>query len=292
MKQVTISIIIPAYNAAKHLERVFLRIPVLLFDQIKNIYVVNDGSTDSTASVIEKLSKQYKKIIPVQFVQNQGYGAAVQNALLLCRNDGSDYAICLHADGQYPPEVIEVFVKHMFRGKIDILQGSRIASGTALTGGMPLYKFIAGKTLTFLENAVFGLHLSDYHSGFLLYSRNALNRLDFELLSTQFDFDLEIIASARATKLSISELPIPTRYADEISYLNPIVYGLQVLLVLIKFMTGYYAKKKCKTSTLNSQSRPEIANISLISTPNKSTPAGTPKRLPAGGLPEVPLRGI
>jgi hypothetical protein len=123
---------------------------------------------------------------------------------------------------------------------IDILQGSRIASGTALSGGMPVYKYIANRVLTFFENRVFGLSMSDYHSGMLLYSRTALAKLPFDRLSDSFDFDLEVIASGRAAGLHIAEQPIPTRYAGEVSHLNPITYGLRVVGVMLKYLVGRY----------------------------------------------------
>jgi hypothetical protein len=94
--------------------------------------------------------------------------------------------------------------------------------------------------LTFIENVAFGLKMSDYHSGFILYSSKALQTINFERLSTSFDFDLEMIASARAKRLTISELPIPTRYAGEKSYLNPVTYGMRVLMVIGKFLLGFY----------------------------------------------------
>jgi hypothetical protein len=125
---------------------------------------------------------------------------------------------------------------------LDLLQGSRLASGTALAGGMPLYKFLAGKALTRIENGAFGLRMSDYHSGFIMYSSRCLAALPFDGLSNSFDFDLEAIASARAKGLSVGELPIPTRYAGERSYLNPVEYGLRVLRVVARYKTGYYHK--------------------------------------------------
>jgi len=103
-----------------------------------------------------------------------------------------------------------------------------------------MYKFVAGKALGWLENRVFGLDLTDYHSGFLFYSRRALNAIPFHRLSSSFDFDLEMIASAQQCGLRIGELGIPTHYGDEKSYLNPITYGLRVLRVLFKYKTGQY----------------------------------------------------
>jgi hypothetical protein len=105
---------------------------------------------------------------------------------------------------------------------------------------MPVYKYLANRTLTFFENIVFGLSLSDYHSGMLLYSRKALDTLPFERLSASFDFDLEVIALARGRGLVISEMPIPTRYAEEQSYLNPVSYGFRVLGVMARFLAKRY----------------------------------------------------
>jgi hypothetical protein len=106
---------------------------------------------------------------------------------------------------------------------------------------MPLYKYVAGRLLTAIENRVLGLRLTDYHSGFLVYSRKALETLPFHRLSTGFDFDLEVIASARAAGMKVGEKPIPTRYAGERSYLNPVTYGLRVLWVLVKYKIGRYS---------------------------------------------------
>ena len=105
---------------------------------------------------------------------------------------------------------------------------------------MPLYKVVGGKVLTRLENRAFRLSLTDYHSGFLVYSRRAVQSLPFDTLSTYFDFDLEVIASARARGLAIGELPIPTRYADEVSHLNPVWYGLRCLRVVARYRLGRY----------------------------------------------------
>ena len=132
----------------------------------------------------------------------------------------------------------------MVARQISLLQGSRIASGTALSGGMPLYKYVAGRLLTALENRCFCLDMTDYHSGFLIYDQTCLQALPFHRMSSSFDFDLEAIASALSLGLSVGELPIPTRYADEKSHLKPVAYGIRVPWVLAKFKTGYYGKSE------------------------------------------------
>jgi glycosyltransferase involved in cell wall biosynthesis len=240
MADPTVSIFIPAYNAVSHIRSVIDRVPPRLWRQIQKVWIINDGSSDGTEGVVEALSRLYEAIHPVQWAANRGYGAAVQQGLSLCRDDGCDYAACVHADGQYPPEAIADFVEAMQSNRIDLMQGSRIASGTALSGGMPLYKYAAGRLLTVLENAAFGLRLTDYHSGFLVYSRKCLEKLPFHRLSAGFDFDLEVIASARTRGLAIGELPIPTRYAGEVSHLKPLNYGCRVLWVMAKYLAGYY----------------------------------------------------
>jgi hypothetical protein len=123
---------------------------------------------------------------------------------------------------------------------LDLLQGSRIASGTALSGGMPLYKYAANALLNVIENHTLKLSMTDYHSGYLVYGPRAL-ALPFRALSDSFDFDLELIASCRARGLAVGEAPIPTHYGDEVSHLSPISYGLRVLRVMWNYRRGRYA---------------------------------------------------
>jgi len=238
----SVSIIIPAYNASCTLHPLIDRFPPGLWPHIRNIWIINDGSKDKTGAVIEALAQEKKMIKPVHFPQNRGYGAVMRKGLALCRDDGCGFAACVHADGQYPPEAVLPFVKSMAALKTDLMQGSRLADPgwSAIKGGMPVYKFIAGKILVSLENAVFGLRMTDYHSGFLVYSRKCLDELPFGNLSASFDFDLEIIALARAKGLSVGEMPVPARYAGEKSYLNPLGYGLRVLRVMMRYKAGYY----------------------------------------------------
>jgi glycosyltransferase involved in cell wall biosynthesis len=235
-----LGIFIPAYNAAATLPEVLARIPKDLWGDIGAVTVIDDGSRDGTAAVAEGLRALYPKLRVHRFERNQGYGMAVRRGLGFCRESGCEYSVCLHADGQYPPEKLVPFLAYMRRQRVDVLQGSRHSEGTARAGGMPLYKIAAGKALTWMENRCFGLEMTDYHSGFLMYSRRALRSLPFERLSLYFDFDLEVIASAQALGLKIAELPIPTRYAGEKSYLNPVRYGFRVLRVMARYRMGRY----------------------------------------------------
>lgn len=240
MSNPSLSIFIPAYNAAKTLPAVVERIPTELWAEIGVVTVINDGSADDTATVVKSLATRFPKLHLHSFEKNRGYGHAARRGLGFCRESGSEYSACLHADGQYPPEQLGQFLVTMQRQRLDLLQGSRHKDGTARAGGMPLYKIFAGRTLTWMENRCFDLELTDYHSGFIMYSRKALRTIPFEKLSRYFDFDLEVIATACALGLKIHELAIPTRYAEEKSYLNPMRYGLSTLKVMAKYRLGRY----------------------------------------------------
>jgi glycosyltransferase involved in cell wall biosynthesis len=217
-----ISIVMPAYNAEAHIEGVFERIPAQLWQDVEHVWAVDDGSNDATGEILDALADKNAKIRPLHFNRNRGYGAALKKGLALCREDGCAMAVCLHADGQYAPEIIPDAARDMRLRSLDVMQGSRIASKTALSGGMPLYKFIANRALTFFENRVLRLSLTDYHSGMLFYSRRALETLPFDTFSDSFDFDVEVIVSARANALLIGELPVPTPYGTEISHVRSI----------------------------------------------------------------------
>jgi len=235
------AIFIPAYNAAKTIGSVLERIPEAFWPTVAQVIVINDGSTDDTDAVVRALAERFPKVRLVSQPTNRGYGAAVRRGLRLCLETGADFVVCLHADGQYPPEKLPEFVPFMAAHGVDVLQGSRHKDGTARAGGMPRYKVISGHLLTWLENRTFGLQMTDYHSGFMLYSRRAVETIPFDGLSTYFDFDLEVIASARARGLVVAELGIPTRYGDEESHLNPIWYGLRCLRVMARYRLGRYA---------------------------------------------------
>jgi glycosyltransferase involved in cell wall biosynthesis len=240
VSDLAVCLFIPAYNAQHTLADVIARIQSADWQIIRRVFIVNDGSTDSTMARGSELSATNPKVTLISFPANKGYGAAVKQGIESCKSLNPDFCVCLHADGQYPPEKIGEFISFMKDNSVDVLQGSRHRDGTALDGNMPFYKFALGKIIVQLENTIFGLRMTDYHSGYLFYSRRALSEIPFERLSSSFDFDLEVIASARARNLKIEELAIPTHYGQETSYLNPITYGLRVLRVLLRYARGFY----------------------------------------------------
>jgi len=234
-------VVIPAYNAARHITSVLERVAKLRFLGLERVLVVDDGSRDDTARLVQQADGFGSLIELIRRPQNGGYGAAMKDGLAAARAQRPELLACVHADGQYAPEALPGLITAMQQRSLDLLQGSRIASGTALSGGMPLYKYVANAALNLLENHTLDLALTDYHSGYLLYGPRAL-ALPFAKLSSSFDFDLEVIASAKSHGLQVGEAPVPTHYGDEISHLNPITYGLRVLRVMWNFRRGRYAR--------------------------------------------------
>jgi len=202
--------------------------------------VVNDGSTDGTAAVLERLRERFPTLVALNHPVNRGYGAAQKTLLGYALEHGADVGIVLHSDGQYSPELIPELLRPFDEDTADLVQGSRMLGGGALKGRMPLYKFAANKALTALENWAFGLKLAEYHSGYMLYSRKTMEAIRFQKLSDSFDFDLEMIVMAHIGKLRIAEIAIPTIYAGEVSHLNPIGYGMRVLGIVANFKRGKY----------------------------------------------------
>jgi glycosyltransferase involved in cell wall biosynthesis len=233
-------VLMPAYNAGGTIEKVFARIPSEARQRIRRYVVVNDGSTDDTAAALARLQNEFSNLVVLTHSPNKGYGEAEKTLLRYALREGADVGIVLHSDGQYSPEKIIDLLDPFDRDMADLVQGSRVLGGGALRGGMPLYKLIANKTLTAIENLAFGLKLAEYHSGYMLYTRRALEIIPFEKLSGSFDFDLEMIVLAHVRGLRIAEIPIPTIYAGEKSHLHPIQYGLDVLSVVWDYRRGKY----------------------------------------------------
>jgi glycosyltransferase involved in cell wall biosynthesis len=235
-------ILMPAYNAAGTIEKVFERIPAAARDRIRRYVVVNDGSTDGTEAALGRLRARFPSLVTLRHTVNLGYGAAQKTLLAYAMEHRADVGIVLHSDGQYSPESIPELLRPFDDGSADIVQGSRLLGGGALKGGMPLYKFIANKTLTGIGNWAFGLKMAEYHSGYMLYARKAIAAIPFQKLSNSFDFDLEMIVMAHTGNLRLVEIAIPTIYAGEVSHLKPIEYGFRVLRVVRDYKLGKYDK--------------------------------------------------
>ncbi len=234
-------VVIPAYNAGPHLRGVVDRLHGASVAAFERVVIVDDGSRDNTVDIAADLARLHADVTVVRRAANGGYGAALKDGLHAAVGFRATHVACVHADGQYSPEALPRLLLDMQTRKLDLLQGSRVAGGTALAGGMPVYKYVGNMALNVLENRVLGLTMTDYHSGYLLYGPRALEKLPFSRLSDSFDFDLEVIAAACAHGLAVGESPIPTHYGEEVSHLNPLTYGLRVLRVMWRYQWGHYA---------------------------------------------------
>jgi glycosyltransferase involved in cell wall biosynthesis len=170
--------------------------------------------------------------------QNRGYGGNQKTCYIEALRSGADVVVMVHPDNQYDSTLVPQMIEAILHGSADIVLGSRLLSGTALSGGMPWWKFVANRFLTVVENAAFGLRLSEYHTGFRAYSRRLLETLPFLLNSDNFVFDQEIMAQAVCFGFRVGEIPVPTRYFAEASSVNferSVEYGLDVLKLVARF---------------------------------------------------------
>jgi glycosyltransferase involved in cell wall biosynthesis len=233
------AIVIPSYRAEKTLSSVLKRIPAGFWDNGIAI-IVNDKSPDNTGEVAESLRNHWAGLHVVHHEVNKGYGGAQKTGLKRGLDlDASVFAV-VHSDGQYAPEIVLDLMKPILEGKAEIVQGSRIAGGGALRGGMPYIRYIPNRVLTFLENLVFGTRMAEFHSGYMLYSRNLLERAPFEELQDNYNFDAEMIVVAHILGMECAQIPIPTCYDNDISSLDPIPYGINVLKMMARHLGGHY----------------------------------------------------
>ncbi len=223
-------VVMPAYNAAKTLERTYRDIP---HDVVDRIILVDDVSRDDTVALARQLGLDV-----IIHRQNLGYGGNQKTCYDAALEAGADAVVMLHPDYQYDATRIPALVGPILAGEKDLMLGSRFL-GDPLAGGMPRWKYISNRFLTGLENLAFGLHLSEYHTGFRAYSRGLLETIPYRLNSDDFVFDQELVAQAVATGMRIGEIAVPTRYFEEASSVNfrrSVVYGLSTLRVVARFL--------------------------------------------------------
>ena len=232
-----IGILVVAYNAEETLSKVLDRIPSEFAQQIDSILVCDDASTDNTHQV--GLNYQSGSNLPLTIVRhdlNLGYGGNQKTGYQWALEKNLDAVILLHGDGQYAPEYLPQMVEPITSGRADVVFGSRmITQGGARKGGMPLYKYVGNKILTYLQNRLAKVSLTEWHSGYRAYSVSALRKVNFLKNSDYFDFDSQIILQMIGARQRIVEIEIPTFYGDEISRVNGIKYGLKILIHTLKF---------------------------------------------------------
>ena len=227
-----IGILVVAYEASATLESVLNRIPSEFRSTLHTILVCDDASSDDTYQVGMRV-KQSRPDLPLEVIRrpvNLGYGGNQKAGYRWMIDHGLDVVVLLHGDGQYAPEFLPRMVAPIVDGRADVVFGSRMLErGAALRGGMPKYKFVGNKILSFLQNRIAGVNLSEWHSGYRAYSVASLARVGFELNADYYDFDTQIILQMIESHQRILEIPIPTFYGDELSRVNGIRYGWRIL---------------------------------------------------------------
>lgn len=229
-------IYVPAYNAAATLPRVLDRIPPEVRDRVHEILVVDNNSEDNTYLVAAGY-KETNGIYNLQVVRNDenlGYGGSQKLAYRRAINQSLTGIAMLHGDAQYAPEIIGDLLTPILEGKADMVFGSRM-SGNPRKGGMPLIRYLGNRFLTTLQNWALGTNISEFHSGYRVYSLDALRKVPFERLSSDYHFDTEILILFVDRGLRITEMPIPTHYGDEKNYVNIWKYGIEVLVTTLSY---------------------------------------------------------
>ena len=232
-------IFVVAYNAEKTIENVLTRIPQTLADEfIVEVLIIDDASNDGTFELGKAIQKKgdFPFTLHVLFNPvNQGYGGNQKIGYHFAIEKMFDFVALLHGDGQYAPECLPGLVQPLKEGKADAVFGSRMMKrGTALKGGMPKYKYIGNKILSWFENKMLQIHLTEFHSGYRIYSVAALKKIPFNLNTRDFHFDSEIIVQFVIAKMRIKELEIPTYYGDEICHVNGLKYAWDVTKTVLK----------------------------------------------------------
>lgn len=226
-----IVVVLPAYNAAKTLEKTHSEIPL---DVVDNIILVDDKSQDDTPAIAKRLNIQ-----TIVHTQNAGYGGNQKTCYRAALEDNADIVVMLHPDYQYSPRLLVALASMIAYGEYDAVLGSRIIAQSAIRGGMPLYKYISNRFLTLFQNILMGQKFSEYHTGYRAFSRKILETLPLEKNSNDFIFDNEMIAQILYFGFKVGELSCPTRYekdSSSISFIRSSKYGIGVLLVSLKYL--------------------------------------------------------
>jgi len=223
-------VVLPAFNAAETLETTIREIPM---DVVDELVLVDDASSDRTAAVARGLG-----IPTIVHAENRGYGANQKTCYREALSRGADVVVMLHPDYQYSPRLVPAMASMVATGQYDVVLGSRVLGRGALKGGMPVYKYASNRFLTLVENVLLDRKLSEYHTGYRAFSREALEALPLDRNSDDFVFDNQILVQAVWLDLEIGEIACPASYFPEASSINvqrSITYGLGVLSAAAKY---------------------------------------------------------
>jgi glycosyltransferase involved in cell wall biosynthesis len=227
-----IVVVMPAYNAALTIKQTYDE--VMAQEIVDLIIIVDDGSHDETVAIARSLPRTRVH----QHVENRGYGANQKTCYGLALESGADIIIMVHPDYQYTPMLIPAMASMIGNGLYACVLGSRILGGYALKGGMPVWKYIANRFLTFVENLLVGAKLSEYHTGYRAFSRELIEKLPIEVNSDDFLFDNQMLVQVVWSGETIAEVSCPTKYfpaASSINLSRSIKYGIGCLMTAIQF---------------------------------------------------------
>ena len=224
-----IVVVMPAYNAAKTIEKTYREIPL---DLVDDVLVTDDASGDKTVEVAQQLGLR-----TIVHKQNRGYGGNQKTCYTEALRLGADVIIMLHPDYQYTPALLPAMIGLITDGPFDVVLGSRVLGGRALAGGMPIYKYVANRCLTLVENWLLGAKLSEYHTGYRAFSRRVLESLPLLENSDDFVFDNQMLAQILLGGFEIGEVSCPAAYFEEASSINfrrSVRYGFGVIKVSLQ----------------------------------------------------------
>ena len=265
-------VVMPAYNAESTVEKTLREIPAGFAD---DVVLVDDASRDDTAAVAQRLG-----LVVLRHPKNRGYGGNQKTCYREALRLGGDVVVMLHPDYQYSPKLVVAMASMIASGQYDVVLGSRILCGSAMRGGMPLYKYVFNRMLTFIQNLLMGAKVSEYHTGYRAFSRQVLESLPLEENSDDFVFDNEMLAQAFFFGFNTGELSCPTRYEPEsssISLSRSIKYGFGVLRTTLQFRLQKWGLAKYRifdktgrrlntaehtAEVVNAEHPPQIAGVS------------------------------
>jgi glycosyltransferase involved in cell wall biosynthesis len=268
-------VVLPAYHAARTLEQTWAAIPS---DVVDEVLLVDDGSSDDTVALAHRLGMRV-------FVHqtNLGYGANQKTCYREALRLGADIVVMLHPDYQYDPRLITAMAAMVASGLYDVVLGSRILCGSALKGGMPLYKYVSNRILTLFQNVLLHAKLSEYHTGYRAFSREVLEALPLLANSDDFLFDNQILTQAIAFGFRIGEISCPTKYFPEASSINfrrSLVYGLGVLSTSVLYRLWRW--RLARTRLFSQRPTLRLTSYYREVTPPEAAPLGI-----AGNEPEA-----
>jgi glycosyltransferase involved in cell wall biosynthesis len=239
--QASVVVVMPAYNAASTVAQTREEIPP---DLVSKIILVDDKSSDETVGVATSLDG----VEVIAHPHNVGYGGNQKTCYMAALREGADVVVMLHPDGQYDPAILPAMAQPILDGEADMTLGSRfLQPGGPRAGGMPLYKFVANRGLTTLENYILGTHFSELHTGYRAYSRRFLETVPFLRNSNDFVFDSQVIAQSVIFDMRVAEVPVQTKYFDDASSTTlrqSMIYGMKTLGVMARYRLHRSARLK------------------------------------------------